>query len=94
MTQAALALEPEDARTTRHSYNRELRVWFEAHPGVEVEAYWLAARFGAFAWRTRCSVVRRQLQSEGLGTITNRQIHETGKPTRSLYVFRPAREDA
>ena len=85
MTQAALAFD--DAATMRHSYNRELRKWFEQHPGEEVEAWWLAAHFGAYAWRTRCSVVRRQLESEGLGTITNRQIHETGKPTRSLYRY-------
>ena len=90
MTQAALTLEPDDVATTRHSYNRELRAWFEAHPGVEVEAWWLAQRFGAYAWRTRCSVVRRQLEAAGLGTIKNRQIHEAGKPTKSIYWFEVA----
>lgn len=88
MTQTALTFD--DTATVRHSYNRELRAWFEAHPGQEVEAWWLAQRFGAYAWRTRVSVVRHRLEADGRGTIKNRQIHEVGKPTKSIYWYERA----
>jgi hypothetical protein len=57
--------------TTRHSFTEAVRQYLTDRPSVWVDARELQKIGGNFAWRTRVSDARKQLEKDGLGTIEN-----------------------
>lgn len=71
------------------SLREKVKAFLVSKPGEYVDGLALAKIGGAYAWRTRTSEARVELEAAGLGTIENLQTRE-GRITRSLYRFVPA----
>jgi hypothetical protein len=81
-------------KRARPSFTEAVFDFLTSRPGQWVKADVLALVGGKYAWRTRISEARVQLETAGLGTIRNRQSrmqndeHET-ICTVSEYRFEP-----
>lgn len=81
-------------KRTRPSLSEAVFDFLTTRPGQWVKADVLALVGGKYAWRTRVSETRVQLETAGLGTIRNRQSrmqNDEGETivTVSEYRFEP-----
>lgn len=74
---------------TPETFRARVRAAFESAPGQDIDGLTLAGVGGAYAWRTRVSEVRRELERAGLGTIVNHVVCLANKSKRSYYRYDP-----